>query len=558
MGEEKGQWLDFRYLGRAMRWDRRTFSDGAPMTLSPLFCATFCTTALAMAFASPAAAAQTPAVIGEKLADGTGYASLVRLAHQRHASDNGRVLLVFEQHGMAGVPLYVSNNEGGSWHFQQNVVDQAHAGNSRWQLRWQPHISELSRASGPLPAGTVLLAADATGNDAQGREVAQDLQLYASIDQGHTWTFRGSIIKGDGQPSDYDNRGVWEPNVHVLDDGRLVAYYSSEQHKAEGYNQLLAHKVSTDGGRSWGAEHVDVSIPGGVQRPGMTVVTRLPNAHYVLSYENIDGPHNGQVFLKFSDDGLNFGNPHEHGTPVRTMAGGWPAASPMVQWLPLGENPAKGMLVVLAERAGGGVDEGGRSLWWNANDGRGPWWRAAAPVQKRTGNIHAGWTQALLVQKNGKLLQVTSSSDAQAPDDASRNVMLFQSHAMRFDRYEAEDAARHAAVQIGDSSASMRGKARVASAPEGALEFNVHLQRSGTRELVVRWQDLGFSTQPRVIVDGEPQRLVDRAGRGGWHLASARVSLTAGDHRIVLRGGPHALDVDYLQLAASGAPPIHP
>lgn len=520
-------------------------------SIRPLACA------LAFALIAPSAvAAQRPdtdAVVGTRLADGTGYASLVRLAHQPDVAANGRVLMVFEQHGLAGIPLWRSDDDGAHWHFQQNVVDQAtHHDALHWQLRWQPNLTETWRDSGPLKKGTLLLAANATGDNAQGRLVAEDLQLYASTDQGRHWRYRGSIVTGGGNPSDKDNHGVWEPNVQILDDGRMVAYYSSERHKAEGYNQLLAHKVSTDGGASWGPEHVDVAIGGGVQRPGMAVVTRLPDGRYVMSYENIDGPDNGQVFLKFSSDGLDFGDPHDHGTAVLTAAGGWPAACPSVQWLPLGEDPKHGVLVVLAERAGGGADEGGRSLWWNANDGRGPWWRAPAPVQKRTGNIHAGWTQALLVRKDGELLHVTSSSSADAPEDEAHNEMLYASRRIAFDRYEAEDAGRHAAVHIGDTSASLHGKARVASAPEGALDFPVHLLRGGPRELVVRWQDIGFATAPQVTVDGKPLTLAERADRDGWQLATVPVTLAAGDHLVVVRGGAHAMDVDYLQLAPTG------
>lgn len=43
-----------------------------------------------------------------------------------------------------------------------------------------------------------------------------------------------------------------------------------------GYNQLLAHKVSPDGGRTWGEEKIDVAFPGGRLRPGMPVVAALP------------------------------------------------------------------------------------------------------------------------------------------------------------------------------------------------------------------------------------------------------------------------------------------
>ena len=329
----------------------------------------------------------------------------------------------------------------------------------------------------------------------------------------------------------------------------MVAYYSSEKHKAEGYNQLLAHKVSDDGGTTWGPEKVDVSIPGGVERPGMAVVTRLPDGRYVMTYENIDGPDNGQVFMKFSQDGLDFGNPHDHGTPVLTMAGGWPAACPTVQWLPLGEDPKHGILTVLSERAGGGADEGGRSLWWNADNGKGPWWRVPAPVQKLTGNIHAGWTQALLVRKDGTLLHVTSSSDPTAPDDVSRNVILFNSKKLTFDRYEAEDAGRHAAVQIGDPTASAEGRARVASAPNGALDFRVHLLRGGERTVNVRWQDIGLPAQPTVTVDGKPITLTDHVDRDGWHIASTTTAMTAGDHTVTIKGAAHAVDIDYLELA---------
>lgn len=496
-----------------------------------------------------ARAAQREELTATHPVDGTGYASLVRLSHQPDVSTNGRLLLVFERNGMSGVPLYQSGDDGEHWQFMQNVVDQAHHGDHHWQLRWQPNLTEMSRASGTLKPGTLLLAANATADNDDGRLIAEDLQLYASTDQGHHWSYRGSIVKGGGNPSDKDNKGVWEPDIHILDDGRMVAYYSSEQHKAEGYNQLLAHKLSSDGGRSWGREKVDVAIPGGVQRPGMAVVARLPDGRYVMTYENIDGPLNGQVFLKSSADGLDFGDPHDHGTPVMTMAGGWPAACPSVQWLPLGEDPSHGILTVLAERAGGGADEGGRSLWWNADNGRGPWWRMPAPAQKRTGNIHAGWTQALLVKKDGSLLHVTSSSDADAPEDVSRNVIVFNSRKVTFDRYEAEDAGRHAAVQIDDESASAGGKARVASAPGGALDFKVHLLRATTRRIAVRWQDIGLPAQPALTVDGKKVPLQDRVDRDGWHLATARMPMASGDHMIVVKGTRHAVDIDYLELA---------
>lgn len=506
----------------------------------------------ALSTISLAAVQPDDAPVGTVLAKGVGYPVLVQLVHQTDPSLNGRVLLAFERDGMGGIPLYVRDPGQRAWRFTENVTDQAHRGDADWQLRWQPNLYELPRASGPLPAGTVLLAANATDNDARGRVVSEDLQLYASNDGGHSWRYLSSIIKGGGKPEDKDNHGVWEPNLRVLDDGRLVAWYSSEQHKAEGYNQLLAHKVSSDGGRSWSAEHMDVAIPGGVERPGMAVIDRLPDGRYVMSYEDIDGPKNGHVYLKFSRDGLDWGDPADRGTPVQTQAGAWPAASPIVKWLPVGGRD--GVIAVLAERAGGGGDPGGRAIYWNNDLGRGSWWEAPAPVQKLTGNIHAGWTQALLLQKDGTLLQLTSSSTPAAPADARANVILEASAPARFDRYEAEDAARHWSVQIDDPTAFNRRKARVAASPLGRLDFAVHATADGPRLLRVRWQDLGFPTQPVLHIDGQAVAAGDtRDDRDGWRITAFRAPLRAGDHTIAIGGSAHALDIDYLQIDTAGA-----
>lgn len=264
-----------------------------------------------------AAADDAPApVLGVHMTDGSGYASAVSLAHGA-AADRGRILLVFEQKGTTGIPLWESRDGGDHWTFLSNIT----ASDSRLQLRWQPQITEMPRISGELSVGTLLMTANATASDAQGHLVSENLQLYASTDEGKNWRYRGLIVKGGGQPEAKDNKGVWEANVHILDDGRMVAYYSSEQHKVDGYNQVLAHKLSTDGGRSWGREVLDVAIPGGVERPGMAIVEQLPDHRYAMTYENIDGAKNGQVHVKFSRDGLDWGDARQPGKPVVTSSG---------------------------------------------------------------------------------------------------------------------------------------------------------------------------------------------------------------------------------------------
>lgn len=516
------------------------------------FGSSFLALCIAGAMASPLAAQEAPeAVVGTRLADGSGYVTVVRVEHG-DAQDKGRLLMAFEQDGMAGIPLWESRDNGEHWRFLMNVTDQVHGQDKRWQLRWQPHLMELQRASGNLPAGTLVLSANATGNDALGRVVQEDLQVYTSTDAGKTWHYRSSIIKGGGHPEDKDNKGVWESNIHVLDDGRMVAYYSTEQHKAEGYNQALGHKVSDDGGAHWGKEVLDVAIPGGVQRPGMAIVTRLGDGRYAMTYENIDGPRNGQVFIKFSRDGLDWGQPEQHGEPVMTLSGFWPAACPVVQWFPLGG--PEGVIAVSAERGGGGAEEGGRDLYWNNASGRGPWWEVRAPVQKRTGNIHAGWTQALLLRDDGSFLHVTTSSSADKPASVAHNEVLYNAAKLDFSRYEAEDAQFTGAVAVPDAKASNARKARLGQGADARLRFVVN-SAGGEHALRVRFEDLGLTAQPSLVVNGARLPVVAASpGADGWAILQAKAALLPGFNTIDVDGGAHVVDVDYLQVDSEATP----
>ncbi len=495
-------------------------------------------------------------VVGQRLAPGIGYASAVKLAHQSNGGDNGRVLVVYEPSDPGNVPLFESRDDGDSFKRIGTIDESAHPGDKRWALRWQPHLSELPRSSGDLPAGALLLAANAIRRDEGERITDQDLQLYASSDGGKTWTWRSSIVKGGGQPSDRLNKGVWEPYIVVLDDGRMVVFYSTEQHKAQGFNQLLAHKVSSDGGRTWGKEVFDVALPGGVERPGMAIVERIPGRGYAMVYENIDntgGARNGQVHIKFSRDGLDWGDPGDRGTPIQAASGAFPAACPTIRWLP-GETP-DGVIVVAAQRAGGGGDAGGRTFYWNADGGRGPWWEAGAPVRKRTGNIHAGWTQAVIPREDGRLLHVTSSSTANAPAPDDTNEILFASAPLALGRYEAEDAVRRGAAQIDNVDASAYRKVRVSGGKDADLAFDVVIGKGGARTLTVRFADIGFAAAPRLSVNGNAANGgVKPSTSEGWREATFSAPLKVGHNRIVVSNPERPLDYDWLEIAPVASP----
>lgn len=518
------------------------------MSVNRLF--SFVVAAAAFSLASHADIIVDPSE-GTKLADGSGYVTLIRLAHQSAKANNGLLMVAFEHAGLNGIPVYESVDDGTSWKFVTYVTDQVFHDQKRCQLRWQPNLVELPRDSGNLKKGTLLLSANTTCDDEHGRLASEHLQAYASTDRGRTWVFRGTIVEGGGHPSDKDNQGVWEPNITVLNDGRMVAYYSSEKHKKDGFNQLLAHKVSTDGGASWDKEIYDLAVPGGVERPGMAAVIPLPDGRYAYTFEDIDGPdNNGQVFIKFSRDGLDWGEPSDRGWPVQTMGGAWPSACPQMAWLPIGG--PQGVLIVSAERAGGNGDAGGRAFYWNKDLGRGPWWQIRAPVQKSTGNMGAGWTQAVMLKRNGQVLHLTTSSTSAAPGDATnptKNEVLFASAPLQFNRYEAEDAARTNAAFIHDSNMSGRGRVRIPGNAQGGLEYNIYVVQAGTYPISVHYTEATL-TPAKPVLNVNGSRLPDAVAQptDGWYSMTFSANLTAGYNRITLSGAENSIDVDYIEL----------
>lgn len=501
---------------------------------------------------------RAPAAVGQKLADGQAYVTLLQLKHQANASDNGRILISFEENGMAGLPIYESTDDGSSWRLVTHAVDATHIDHDRCNLHWQPNLTELPRTVGDLRAGTILLSASTVCNNEKGRMADQHLQLYTSIDIGRTWQYRSTIDEGTA------DLPVWEPNLQILDDGKFITFYSSEKHKIDGYNQLLSHKVSTDAGKAWGAETYDVALPGGVERPGMAVVARLGDGRYVYTYEDVDGPVPNQVYMKFSRDGLHWGDPTDRGIPIQTEGGAYPINCPVVRWLPIGG--PEGALIVSARGAAGGGDSSGRSLFWNTNSGEGPWWEVPAPVQKLM-NSRSGWTQALMLKQDGSILHLTSSASTDALNNPSKNQILFNAAPLNLNRYEAEDAARQGSALLRDPLMSNGAKVRLGANAIGRLTFHINVAKAGSYALAVHYSGIGFDSTPRLFANHQAltgstsvSRLDDVAGavrirdlgtrgNGDRIVLTATTMLKSGQNIIEVGGGPYALDVDYLELA---------
>lgn len=263
---------------------------------------------------------------------GAMYPRCICLAH--NGEKNGTLLATFEcySHGTPVFPIYESNDDGESWHRLSEIRDEEKG----FGCRFQPHLLELPVTCGTVEEGTILCAGNIIPSDFS----SSCLHLYQSTDCGKTWSFLSEIVSGGHavvDPREPDaNRPVWEPFLTVTPDGKLICFYSDERRAAgSGYNQLLAHKVSPDGGRTWGEEKIDVAFPGGRLRPGMPVVAELPRGRFIMVYEMVNQD-KIPVYFRISDSIEDWGDRDFMGNPVCAADGSYLTGTPYVSWIPQG------------------------------------------------------------------------------------------------------------------------------------------------------------------------------------------------------------------------------
>ena len=337
-----------------------------------------------------AARAQTPA---RQLAPGrvAYYPRVLRLAHGGAAT--GRLLASFDN-GSTGA-IYESTDEGDTWQPVSNIVASYPAGNCC------SGFYEVPQQLGSTTPGTLFWATSVFANAASNAPSA--IRIYRSTDVGRTWSLFSTPVTG--------TVGLYEAEFSVDAAGRLLVYYSSEERRGQGYNQLLAHKASLDGGLTWGAEVLDVGRPDNVARPGMAVVRRLPNGSYVMSYE-VCGAQNCDAYLRTSPDGANWGPPTDLGTRIESATGHHFTHAPTIAWANDGTPNGKLLAVgqELRNNAGSGLaDLNGKVVMVNTNNGTGPWIEIAAPVEVpgATNNPCPNYTSSLLPSPDGtRLLEV--------------------------------------------------------------------------------------------------------------------------------------------------------
>jgi GH43 family beta-xylosidase len=150
------------------------------------------------------------------------------------------------------------------------------------------------------------------------------LPVYRSTDKGLHWTLYSTIDANEGKPGELGqpDKGIYEPHMYLLDDGRLAVLYANEKHVVEtpSYSQVISQKISEDLGHTWGPESLAVYTPGNAaSRPGMPVWTKMTNGSYIMVYE-VCGPEKCHVYYKISRDGMHW--PEGLGNAIPGQLGG--------------------------------------------------------------------------------------------------------------------------------------------------------------------------------------------------------------------------------------------
>lgn len=322
--------------------------------------------------ASIAGRLNAQAKTGTPLSNGTAlYARLVRLSHNADATKNGTIVASVTAFpaGSSAEDIYTST-DGNNFSLIGSITDPDFSGGLCCGT-----LYELPSKVGSLAPGT-LLWAGSVGQSSTTQ--AMQIKVYESADEGASWTYLSNCATGTAPGT--TSGGLWEPAFTVASDGALVCFYSDEQQS--GHSQLL-HQVRSYDGTHWQDSTFTVASTVQADRPGMPVVTRLPDGLYFMTYE-ICGTPACSVFYRTSPDGWSWGDPTNLGTKVVTASGQYLEHAPYNAWAPSAS--ANGTILLIGQmmyESNNSISAGnGLTIFTNHSaDGSGAWSTMPAPVQ---------------------------------------------------------------------------------------------------------------------------------------------------------------------------------
>ncbi|KAG2417599.1 hypothetical protein HFD88_008818 [Aspergillus terreus] len=292
---------------------------------------------------------------------------------------NGDLLATWENYSpeppAVYFPIYRSTDHGQTWSELSQVHDTANG----LGLRYQPFLYHLPERIGKFPAGTLLLAGSSIPTDLSSTQI----DLYASRDEGRSWQFVSHIAAGGEAIPNNGLTPVWEPFLMAYE-GTLICYYSDQRANTT-HGQKLVHQTTRDL-LNWGPVVDDVAYPTYTDRPGMPILTKLPNGNYFYVYEYGSffntSSYSFPLYYRITADPEDIASaPHQK---LVVSSGTQPTSSPYVVWTPYGGR--HGTIIV-----GSGTQS---SVFINRQLGQGEWTEIPTPEGH-------SYTRALRVLKEG-------------------------------------------------------------------------------------------------------------------------------------------------------------
>ena len=284
------------------------------------------------------------------------YPRLVKL-------QNGYLIASFDN-GNTGA-FYESRDNGKTWDSVSSLKETTPPGNCCSELYTVTHTIKN------LKAGT-LLWATSVGTDRTPRTDCS-IRIYKSDDTARTWNFYSTGVTG--------KIGLWEAEFAIDKKQRLQMYFSSEEYKVQGFNQIIAHRSSTDGGKTWSDDVKDVAVNDNIKRPGMPTVAKLSNGTYIMCYEVCGN--NCDTYIRYSKDGDDWGDSRDSGTRVESTNGNHFSHAPTITWF--NDGTKNGVLLLIGQVLNKNndniiADNNGNVYMINRNNGKSLWTEVEAPV----------------------------------------------------------------------------------------------------------------------------------------------------------------------------------
>lgn len=219
----------------------------------------------------------------------------------KHGEGKGRLYATSEYYkkGDEHFPVFESVDGGETWVHVSDVYDtefnEKNYKGEKWRMLFQPTLFEMPEDMGAFRKGDVLCV---------GTTVSENycaIVIYHSKDNLRSWEYVSTVAEG-GKCRMETASAIWEGFL-VYENKSLYCFFSDERGMTEGGQKLVFSK--TTDGITW-QEHVDVcnfEKENGRFRPGMPVVTRLPDGRYFMIYEGVNmGKGSLPTYYKVTDD----------------------------------------------------------------------------------------------------------------------------------------------------------------------------------------------------------------------------------------------------------------